>query len=72
MITTAQISDMTSEEKLRTMEVLWEDLSSRSEEMILAPWHEKVLQDTEEKIAAGEAHFVSWESAKKQLRTMFE
>ena len=72
MITTAQIHDMTSEEKLHTMEVLWEDLSSNSEEMISAPWHKKILEETEKKIASGDEHFVSWERAKKQLRTLFE
>jgi hypothetical protein len=72
MITTAQIKGMTSEEKLQTMELLWDELASNSEEMISAPWHKKILEQTEEKIAGGEDHFVSWELAKKQLRTMFE
>lgn len=59
---------MTVAEKLRAMELLWADLS-RNESQIASPtWHGNVLHDREAKVKAGKEKFISWESAKKQLR----
>jgi putative addiction module component len=62
------LDQMTVAEKLRAMEMLWADLS-RNEKQIESPaWHGDVLRDREAKIKSGEAKFMDWETAKKQLR----
>jgi hypothetical protein len=59
---------MTRVEKLRIMEVLWEDLSRNDPELESPAWHESALQETERRMAAGEEKVLDWEAAKKELR----
>ncbi len=50
------------------MEVLWEDLSGVEDQLEISDWHKEILDDREEKIRAGEARFIDWETAKKEIR----
>ena len=62
------LKDMTLQEKLAAMELLWEDLA-RSPESVESPgWHKDVLDARRERIAEGKAH-VDWETAKKDIRS---
>jgi hypothetical protein len=62
------LKDMTLQEKLATMELLWEDLS-RSPESVESPnWHKDILDERRERVAEGKARFVDWETAKKDVR----
>jgi len=65
---TLPLDQMTTEEKLRAMEVLWADLSRHEEQVQSPPWHGEVLQDREKRIKSGEETFIYWEEAKRQLR----
>jgi len=65
---TLPLDQMTSEEKLRTMEALWADLSRKEENIQSPPWHEQVLKEREEEVKSGQAKFESWEHAKRELR----
>ncbi|HEY7214899.1 MAG TPA: addiction module protein [Thermoanaerobaculia bacterium] len=60
---------MTREEKLQAMEALWDDLSRDPEALESPAWHEDVLRERDEQIAAGEAEFVDWEEAKADIRS---
>ena len=63
------LKEMTLEEKLAAMELLWEDIS-RSPESIESPgWHKDILDERRERVAEGKAHFVDWEAAKKDIRS---
>ena len=63
------LKDMTLQEKLAAMELLWDDLA-RSPESVESPtWHKDVLDERRERVAEGTAHFVDWESAKKDIRS---
>jgi hypothetical protein len=63
-----QIEQMTLAEKLRAMEALWADLS-RNEAQIQSPaWHQRVLEEREQRVQAGQETPMDWEAAKKQLR----
>ena len=63
------LSEMTLEEKLQAMEALWEDLS-RTPDLIESPtWHEDILREREQRLAAGEAKFVDWDEAKAYIRS---
>lgn len=52
-MTTATISNMSIEEKISTMEMIWDDLCQHHN--VEAPdWHQEVLQVREEKRLAGQ------------------
>jgi hypothetical protein len=62
------LEEMTLHEKLAAMEALWEDLA-RSPEAIESPaWHEEILDERRQQIAAGKARFEDWETAKVEIR----
>lgn len=58
---------MTLAEKLKTMEVLWDDLSRRDADVPVPPWHKSILAERERLIKQGGARFDSWENARKRL-----
>ena len=62
------IENLTRTEKLRMMEVIWDDLSRDSETLTSPEWHAQALKDAERALAENQTHFVSWEAAKKRLR----
>ncbi len=59
---------MTTEEKLRAMEVRWTELSRDSGSLESPAWHAAVLRDRDERIAKGKEPSIDWEVAKRQLR----
>lgn len=61
------IEQMTTEEKLQTMEALWDSLSPVRDQIPSPDWHGSVLQERAERAAAGQATFSDWETAKKRL-----
>ncbi len=65
---TLPLDQMSIEEKLRVMEMLWNDLTRQETEFSSPAWHEEVLKKREERIKAGHENFVDWETAKKHLR----
>ena len=62
-----EISRMTLEDKLRTMEALWDDLCRREENVPVPQWHKDVLDERQRLVEEGKARFMSWESAKKHI-----
>ena len=62
------IENLTRTEKLRMMEVIWDDLSRDSETFSSPEWHAQALKDAERALVENRTHFVSWEAAKKMLR----
>ncbi|MGH7782342.1 MAG: addiction module protein [Candidatus Binatia bacterium] len=62
------LKEMTLEEKLAAMELLWDDLA-RSPESIESPdWHKDILDEHRLRVAEGKAQFTDWESAKTEIR----
>jgi hypothetical protein len=62
------IENLTRTEKLRMMEVLWDDLAHDSETLSSPEWHAQALQEAERAHAENQAGFVAWDVAKKTLR----
>jgi hypothetical protein len=62
------IENLTRTEKLRMMEVIWDDLSRDSVTLSSPAWHAQALKDAERAHAENQTHFVSWDAAKKTLR----
>lgn len=66
------IKQMSWEEKLRTMEELWESLSSEESRLQSPAWHEDALQRTGARYKAGEEQPIDWSAAKHELRKRSE
>lgn len=50
------------------MEALWDDLSHEDAKLDSPSWHEAVLRETEQRVAAGEETPLDWDAAKRHLR----
>jgi hypothetical protein len=68
MATTVNLQEMTTPDKLRLMEALWQNLSTTSSVVVSPEWHGEVLAERDRLIESGEETFIDWENAKKQLR----
>jgi hypothetical protein len=65
-MSTIAINTMTLEEKLATMEQIWDDLCQRQN--VQSPdWHGDVLQSREEKRVAGGEEPMDWRDAKQAI-----
>ena len=65
---TLPLDRMTVDEKLRTMETIWQDLC-RNEAAVPSPlWHRDVLEAREARVRDGREQVIDWEQAKRELR----
>jgi hypothetical protein len=67
-MSTLAIQQMSLEEKLRTMEELWESLSRDGALLESPTWHGDVLRETEQRFEAGQEQPIDWVTAKQELR----
>ncbi len=65
---TLDLEEMTTEEKLKTMEMLRNDLCRSAPDLSSPSWHEDVLKERERMIRDGKDKFVDWNQAKKDIR----
>ena len=68
MITDQEIKKMSTGEKLRIMEVIWDDLCQSPEKYKSPTWHRQVLEETKERVESGQEEVLDWEEAKERLR----
>ena len=66
-----RVANMTQEEKLRAMDVLWSSIVSSSGAYEPPAWHEAVLRERRRRVEEGEETFIPWEGAKRQLQEEF-
>jgi hypothetical protein len=55
-------------DKLKLMEALWDDLAADPADLASPEWHGEALDAARQAHAAGEAAFIDWSRAKRQLR----
>jgi hypothetical protein len=67
-MTTTEIKKMSTIERLRAMEELWDVLCHEDKEIESPAWHRGILEDRKEKIQTGEAEFISIEELKTSIR----
>ena len=66
------VQQMSRSEKLKLMELLWDQLSRPDEAFESPGWHAQELAATEQRFAEGKEQVLDWEAAKKELRRRFE
>lgn len=66
------VQQMSRSEKLKLMELLWEQLSHPDEAFESPAWHSQELAGTAQRLAEGKEQVLDWEVAKKELRRRFE
>jgi len=67
-MTTAEIKNMSTLERLQVMEELWDSLCHDTEEIDSPVWHGDVLENRRKKIESGNAEFLSLEELKAGIR----
>lgn len=72
MLISLPLKDMTIEEKIQTMESIWEDLCKNADSLSSPQWHGDVLQMRERMLNDGNDEFVDWELAKKNIRNSIQ
>lgn len=65
---TAQLDQLSTTEKIRTMEYLWDDLCRHADEVPSPAWHGEELSQREQSVAEGKAVFRDWEAEKLRIR----
>ena len=65
---TLPLEKMSTEEKIRIMETIWDDLCKKADSLSSPSWHKNVLHKREERIKNGDDEFIDWSKAKKHIR----
>jgi hypothetical protein len=65
---TIEIKKMSTIERLKTMEALWDSLLYDEISIELPEWHEDILAERKSKIESGEAEFISINELKAKHR----
>ena len=64
---TLPLEKMTTEDKIRAMETIWDDLCKKDENIVSPSWHKDILEEREKAIENGKEEFINWSDAKKQI-----
>jgi len=62
------LDNMTTEDKLRAIEHIWEDLLRTPEDIPSPAWHVDVLRAREDRARDGSAQLGDWTEAKRRIR----
>jgi hypothetical protein len=63
-----QLDKMTTADKIRAMESLWDDLCKHADAVASPSWHKDVLSQREKSVAKGKEKFNDWEREEKRIR----
>ncbi|MGR3218817.1 MAG: addiction module protein [Candidatus Anammoxibacter sp.] len=67
MEVTLPLEKMSTEDKIRTMEIIWADLCKNAESLSSPSRHKNILDEREKAIETGKEVFIDWSKAKKQI-----
>lgn len=68
----AELHRLPPVDKLKIIELLWNDLASTDADFASPSWHEEELQKTAEEYQAGRLEALDWQVAKEELRNRFK
>ncbi len=63
------LDKMTTEEKLRAVETIWDDLCRNENQIPVTDWQKELLDERQRQVAIGQAKYDDWETAKQRIRT---
>ena len=63
-----RLNEMSVEDKLQAMEILWDDLCRNEQDIPSPPWHGELLRAREDALSRGEDEVEDWEAAKQRIR----
>jgi len=63
-----QLDKMTTADKIRAMESLWDDLCKHADAVASPSWHKNILSQREKSVAKGKEKFNDWDREKKRIR----
>ena len=67
MITETELKEMPLSQKLRLMEIIWDDLHRESETYESPDWHRMELEATEYRRKSGLEEPMDWDETKKKI-----
>ena len=67
-----QLNQLTTVDKISTMEYLWDDLCRHADEVPSPAWHADVLSQREQSAIEGNAEFRDWEAEKASIRDVLK
>lgn len=67
-----ELQQLSPEEKLKIIEMLWSGLAKDDESIPSPAWHEAELRKAEKDFTGGRTEMVDWEDAKRALRKRSE
>lgn len=67
MIASLPLEEMTIEDKISTMEMLWNDICRYPNEFQSPEWHGEILQEREDNFQQGKDQFEDWEEVKNEI-----
>lgn len=67
MISHSDIKQLTKQEKLQLMEIIWQQLSVDEDGLEVPESHKYMLEKRAEMAESGEAEFLDWDDAKRQI-----
>ncbi len=59
---------MSFEEKIQTMELLWDDICHSKNTIESPSWHKDILIDRERALSNSDDEFIDWEKAKSNIK----
>lgn len=62
------LKEMSLSDKMELLEALWDNLSSKPEELHSPDWHKDILDERRRLVQSGAETFSDWETAKIELR----
>ena len=71
MTFSAQLKNMTIEEKLHTMELIWDDLCENAAKLDSPYWHKSTIEEREKSFLARKFRLFEWDEAKEHIRNEF-
>ena len=68
MVSGVDLKGISVKEKLRLMELIWQDISSNEEQIEVPKSHKDQLDKRARMVKEGKAEFIEWEQAKKEIK----
>ncbi|MBI3378284.1 MAG: addiction module protein [Nitrospirae bacterium] len=63
-----QLDQMTTRDKIRAMELLWDDLCKHANAVASPSWHKDILSQREKSVAKGKEKFNDWDGEKERIK----